>query len=444
MALSGLDIYKLLAKTNCRKCGHPTCLAFAMQLAKKAASIDACPVITDEARAILQEASMPPVKLVTVGAGDRRLDIGDETVMFRHEEKFRHPCGVGLIIEDSSTDAQILHAVSMVENMSFERVGQVLRPDLIALRQTGNLEKFIAALKTLMKGTALPLVLMPNDATALSAALEIAHASRPLVYKATARNAKEYGALAARHHVPLVASAPDAQALAALTAELKSAGVSDMVLEVGTDALRQQLAQLTLMRRSALKKSARAVGFPSIVVVGDNDPYGAALHAATSVAKYGGIVLLKQFDEALIFSLLTLRQNIYSDPQKPLQVEPKMYAIGDADEKSPVLITTNFSLSYYTVLGEVEASRIPAYIMSVDTEGMSVLTAWAAEKFTPDRLTAAINAFGVQDKVSHKTVIIPGYVALLSGELEEQSGWKVVVGPKEAAQIPSFLKNLKA
>lgn len=443
MALSGLDIYKLLAKTNCRKCGYPTCLAFAMQLAKKAVSIDSCPFVNAEARVILQEASMPAVRMVVVGSGDRKLEIGEETVMFRHEEKFRRPCGIGLVIDDSSSDAAIARQAGDFEQMSFERVGQVLRPDLVALRQTSDTQRFLGALKSLLASTSMPLVLMPRDAASLKASLDIACERRPLVYRATARTVKEFGALCVQYKVPLVVSAPDAHALAALTVELKTAGVSDLVLEVDTAALKDRLKDFTLMRRSALKKSVRSVGFPTIAVIESDDSYAAALQASTYVAKYAGIVLLKRIDEPLLFSLLTLRQNIYSDPQKPLQVEPKMYAVGDATNTSPVLITTNFSLSYYTVLAEVEASKVGAYIMSVDTEGMSVLTAWAAEKFTPERLSTAIKAFGVADKVNHKTVVLPGYVAMLSGELEEQSGWKVVVGPKEAAQLPSFLKKLK-
>jgi acetyl-CoA decarbonylase/synthase, CODH/ACS complex subunit gamma len=443
MALSGLDIYKLLAKTNCRKCGYPTCLAFAMQLAKKAVSIDSCPHVNDEARAVLQEASMPPVRMVVVGSGERKLEIGEETVMFRHEEKFRRPCGIGLIIDDSSSDAAITAQAAALEKMSFERVGQVLKPDLVALRQTSNAQRFVGAVKTLIASTALPLAIMPKDADSLKVALEIAHARLPLVYRATAQNVKEYGALCSQYKVPLVVSAPDAHSLASLTVELKTMGAPDLVLEVDTTVLKDRLKDFTLMRRSALKKNVRSVGFPTIALIEREDAYDAALEAATYVVKYAGIVLMKRFDPALLLSLLTLRQNIYSDPQKPLQVEPKMYAVGEVNEKSPVLITTNFSLSYYTVLAEVEASRIPAYIMSVDTEGMSVLTAWAAEKFTPDRLSAAISSFGVTDKVNHKTVILPGYVAMLSGELEEQSGWKVVVGPKEAAQLPAFLKKLK-
>jgi acetyl-CoA decarbonylase/synthase complex subunit gamma len=381
--------------------------------------------------------------MVTIGTGERTLIIGDETVMFRHEEKFRHPCGIGVIIDDSSDDARIRRAAGLVSEMKFERVGQVLMPDLIAVRQTADVGRFASVLREVSKFSAVPLVVMPKDAAALEQALEAVGASRPLVYRATHDNLREFGALCAQYKVPLVVSAPDAASLAELTVHAKTHATADLVLEVDRASMKDRLADVTLMRRSALKKGMRSVGFPVITVVAGDDLHEIAVSAATAIAKYSAIVLLNRFDPSLLLTLLTLRQNMYSDPQKPLQVEPKLYAIGDVSDQSPVLVTTNFSLSYYTVLGEVEASRIPAYIMSVNTEGMSVLTAWAAEKFTPQQVSAAIESSGVKKAVRHNTVILPGYVAMLSGELEEQSGCRVLVGPKEAAQIPGYLKKLR-
>jgi acetyl-CoA decarbonylase/synthase complex subunit gamma len=213
-------------------------------------------------------------------------------------------------------------------------------------------------------------------------------------------------------------------------------------LDTGIKAISDKIWDLTQIRRQALKKSNRSLGYPILTIIDKSDPYEEAIEAATYIAKYAGIVLIKNTATGEVLALLTLRQNIYTDPQKPLQIEPKLYPIGQVNDKSPVLVTTNFSLSYYTVLGEVEASKIPSYILSVDTEGMSVLTAWAAEKFTPEKISQSLNKFSVKDAVEHNRLIIPGYVAVMSGDLEEQSGWKVVVGPKEAAGIPSFLKNL--
>jgi acetyl-CoA decarbonylase/synthase complex subunit gamma len=442
MALSGLDIYKLLPKTNCKECGFATCLAFAMQLAKKAVSIEKCPYISVESKNALEAQAQPPIKLVTIGLGDNRLEIGNETVMFRHEEKFHRPCGLGFIIEDSLKDADIKQRLEKINKLRFERVGQELNVNLVALRQTGTPARFCEALKLVMNNTALGLVLMAGDENALLMALEASKGRNPLVYAATRDNMGKLTGPCVELKVPLVAKSTDLDGLMNLTRELAGAGAQNLVIDTGSKPLTEKIWDLTQIRRMALKKSNRALGYPVLTIAENDDIYVEAMEAATYIAKYASIVLLKNIETWEVLSLLTLRQNIYTDPQKPLQIEPKLYPIGQVNEKSPVLVTTNFSLSYYTVLGEVEASKIPSYIVSVDTEGMSVLTAWAAEKFTPEKIADTINKFGVSEAVSHKQLIIPGYVAVMSGDLEEQSGYKIIVGPKEAAGIPSFLKNL--
>ena len=442
MALSGLDIYKLLPKTNCRECGFATCLAFAMQLAKKAVSVDKCPYLTQDSKNVLEASALPPIKLVTIGAGETKLEIGNETVMFRHEEKFHRPCAIGFIIEDSLSDAQIKERIAKINKLKFERVGQNLEVNLVAIKQTKDVLRFKEALNLAAGQTSLPLVLMSEDAQALKEPLTLLKEKKPLLYHATKENLAQVTAVAKEFNLPLVVTASDLEGISALTQELSKQGVGDLVLDVGNKGISEKVWDFTQIRRLALKKSNRSLGFPVLAIVDKTDPYEEAMEAATYISKYAGIVLIKNIEAWEVLSLLTLRQNIYTDPQKPLQIEPKLYPIGQANDKSPVLVTTNFSLSYYTVLGEVEASKIPSYILSVDTEGMSVLTAWAAEKFTPDKIADTLNKFAVSDAVSHKRLIIPGYVAVMSGDLEEKSGWQIVVGPKEAAGIPSFLKNL--
>jgi len=442
MALSGLDIYKLLPKTNCKECGFATCLAFAMQLAKKAAAIDKCPYISVESRATLEAQALPPIRLITIGAGETRLEVGNEAVMFRHEEKFHRPCGLGFIIDDNLKDAEIKGRLDKINKLKFERVGQELNVNLVAVKQTGTPARFCEVVKSVMDNTALGLVLMSSDPDTLVKALEVSKGRNPLVYAATKDNAVKLAKICAELKVPLVAIAANLEGISVLTKELASSGAIDLMLDTGRKSLAGKLWDLTQIRRLALKKSNRALGYPVLAIAENNDVYVEAMEAATYIAKYASIVLLKNIETWEVLSLLTLRQNIYTDPQKPLQIEPKIYPIGQVNDKSPVLITTNFSLSYYTVLSEVEASKIPSYIVSVDTEGMSVLTAWAAEKFTPEKITDTINKFGVGEMISHKQLIIPGYVAVMSGDLEDQSGYKIVVGPKEAAGIPSFLKNL--
>jgi len=283
---------------------------------------------------------------------------------------------------------------------------------------------------------------MSNEPEALKQALEITKDRKPLIYPSVVENIHEIAKLAKEFGAALVVLAPDLEKLVQLTQELNNQGVSELILDTGIKPAKNKIWDLTQIRRQALKKSNRSLGYPTLVTISNKDPYEEAMEAATYISKYASIILMEGIESWQVLSLLTLRQNIYTDPQKPLQIEPKLYPVGQANDKSPVLVTTNFSLTYYTVLGEVEASKVPSYIISVDTEGMSVLTAWAAEKFTPDKIAESINKFAVKEKVSHTRLIIPGYVAVMSGDLEEKSGWQVVVGPKEAAGIPSFLKNL--
>jgi acetyl-CoA decarbonylase/synthase complex subunit gamma len=266
--------------------------------------------------------------------------------------------------------------------------------------------------------------------------------ARPVVFSVTAASVDSLLPAIAPFKPAVAVSASDLQGVAALTQQLTRQGIQDILLDTGAKPCAQKLWDLTQIRRLALRKSERSLGFPSIVVVDEQDPAAEALQAATYILKYAGLVLVRSIENWQSYALLTLRQNIYSDPQKPLQIEPKLYEIGTVTGESPVLVTTNFSLSYYTVLGEVEASKIPVYILSVDTEGMSVLTAWAAEKFTPERITQALQKMAVRDKAQKSALVIPGYVAVMSGDLEDQSKWDIIVGPKEASGIPAFLKTL--
>ncbi|MFH0828216.1 MAG: acetyl-CoA decarbonylase/synthase complex subunit gamma [Candidatus Omnitrophota bacterium] len=442
MAFSGLDIYKLLPKTNCKECGFPTCLAFAMQLAKKSVNVEKCPYVSQQAKDTLVAASQPPIKLVSLCAGDAKFDVGNETVMFRHEEKFRNPAGLGFIIEDSLSDAEITAKIGKINLLNFERVGQKIAVNLIAVKQAKDPARFVQAVKLIAAKTQLAVALMSNDSQALREALALLKDRKPLIYGANTGNFAEMGKLAKEFNVVLAVIAKDLEEASGLTQELAKLGVSDLIINTGAKSMPDKIWDLTQCRRLALKKSFRSLGYPTLAVVEKDDPYEEALEAASYILKYASIVLIKGIEIWQVLPLLTLRQNIYTDPQKPLQIEPKAYAIGAVGKNSPVLVTTNFSLTYYTVAGEVEASKVPAYIVSVDTEGMSVLTAWAAEKFTPEKISETLNKLGVESLVAEKKLILPGYVAVMSGDLEEQSGWKVAVGPKEAAGLPSFLKNL--
>jgi acetyl-CoA decarbonylase/synthase complex subunit gamma len=442
MALSGLDIYKLLPKTNCRQCGLATCLAFAMQLAKKTLAIEKCPFISAQAKEILEAQALPPIKPIILGNNADSFEIGNETVMFRHEEKFRNPAGVGFIIDDNLNDGEIKERLSKINALKFERVGQELKVNLVAIKQNKEAGRFLEATQLFLDNTTLPVMLMSQDLAALKQAVAISQKRKPLLYSATQENFAQIGAIAKEFKLPLVVTAQDIDQLSQLTKELNALGVKELILDTGLKPIADKIWDLTQTRRQALKKSNRALGYPSLAIVDKADPYEEAMEAGAYIAKYAGLVLIKGCSSWEVLSILTLRQNIYTDPQKPLQIDPKLYPIGNVGRGSPVLVTTNFSLSYYTVLGEVEASKIPAYILSVDTQGMSVLTAWAAEKFNAEAITKSLDSFRVKESVGHKNLIIPGYVAMISGDLEEQSGFRIIVGPKEAAGIPGFLKNL--
>ena len=419
-----------------------TCLAFAMQLAKKTVGLEKCPFVSEESKNILEAQALPPIKQITIGVDDNHFDLGNETVLFRHEEKFRNQPGIGFVIEDSLTDAQITQRLNKINDFKFERVGQELKVNLVALKFSQNEKRYLEVVKLVLKQTLLPLVLICQEAQVLRQALVLAQTRAPVIFGANPENLNLIGALAKEFNAPLVVSAADIVALTKLTEELKTLGVKDLILDTGDKPVAEKIWDLTQLRRQALKKSNRALGYPSLVVVKQSDPYQEAIEATAYIAKYAGIILIQGLDSWEILSILTLRQDIYSDPQKPLQIEPKIYPVGLVTDKSPVLITTNFSLTYYTVLAEVEASKVPAYILSIDTQGMSVLTAWAADKFSAEYITKAVADAKVKELVKHNNLIIPGYVAMLSGDLEESSGCNIIVGPKEAAGIPSFLKNL--
>jgi acetyl-CoA decarbonylase/synthase complex subunit gamma len=443
MALKALDILKLLPqKRGCKECGCPTCLAFAMKLAQKQARIDDCPYVSDESKAALEGASAPPMKLVTIGAGDSKLEIGNETVMFRHEETFYHPPGIAVRVPDD-LDAEALAArVAAIGALKFVRVGMDIRANVVVVENAScDAVRFKAAVDAASK-LDLPMVLVAEKAAHIAAALPACAGKKPLIHAARPDNWEEFAKVAKENGCSLVVKAPDLEALAELTGKVKAAGVEDMVLDLTADRLSTTLQTLTVARRLALKKGARDLGYPSIVFAAGGDVFEEVAQAATYVAKYAGIVVTSLTKAEQVLPLLTVRQNVFTDPRKPIQVEPAVYEVGAANPKSPVLITTNFSLTYYTVEGEVEASRVPAYIGVIDTEGTSVLTAFASDKLTAEGVAKLLKSDALKDKVSHKKVIIPGYIAAMSGALQDESGWEVIVGPREASGIPKFLKTM--
>jgi acetyl-CoA decarbonylase/synthase complex subunit gamma len=445
MALSGLEIFKQLPKTNCGDCGIPTCLAFAMKLAAGQAELDSCPHVSDEAKATLAESSAPPIRAVTVGVGDTAFTVGEETVLFRHEKTFVNPCAVGVTVNAADSDDAIDATVAAANAATFERVQQTLRCGFVAVRGNGDAARFAAVVARVKDASALPLILISADPAEMGAGLDVAAARKPLIHAATEANADAMIELAKKHSCPLAVRASGLEAVTALTEKAAAAGLKDLVIDSAPTTAGEGLRDLVFTRRAALNQKFAALGYPTITFPGDfagGDAELEVVYAAVDLVKYGSIIVLSSAEPWAMLPLLVLRQNIFTDPQRPMQAEAKIYEFGNPGPDAPFFITTNFSLTYFIVAGEIEAAKVPARLGIVEAEGLSVLTAWAAGKFVPERIAKFINDSGVAEDLGHREVIIPGVVAQISGELnEELDGWQVTVGPAEASDIPAFLKR---
>jgi len=446
MALTGIQIFKLLPKTNCKECGVPTCLAFAMNLASGKAELEACPYVSDEAKAQLAEASAPPIRPVSVGKGVRKFTTGGETVQYRHEKTFYNQTALAATVNSDISDSDLEAKLKVWNAFQFERVGLNLRPELVALKDAnGDKDAFAKKAKTIAETSEFNLVLMSENADVMKAGIEASKFKRPLIYAATEANVDDFGALAKDNDLPLAVKADSVEGLVPLTDKLTGMGIKDLVMDPGSREIKQSLEDQMVIRRSALKDSNRAVGFPTITFPCEmaSNLEMETLIAGMHIAKYGGISVLSDFTGESLFPLLLERLNIYTDPQRPMTVTEGIYEIGNPDENSPVLVTTNFALTYFIVSGEIEGSRVPAWLLIKDSEGLSVMTAWAAGKFAGDEVGMFVKKSGIMDKVKHTQLIIPGYAAAIAGDVEEElPGWKITVGPREAAHIPGFLKAM--
>ncbi len=440
--VTGIDIYKLLPKTNCGDCNFPTCMAFAMQVAAKKAALDQCPHVSAEAQSALGDAQAPPMLTVKIGAEGNELAVGGETVLFRHEEKFHHPTGVAIRVSAADDDATIDARLDAIAKLHFTRVGEEISVNLIAIdAEEGGADRFGAAVAHVAGKTDLPLILLCPDAAILNGALNGTAAKRPLIGPATDANWEAIAGVAAEKKLPVLVRADSLEGLAELTEKLKSKGVEDLVLQPVAPDLVGTLTQLTLLRRLSLEKVFRPLGYPTLAVAPGDSTEADALAAGAAVCRYAGIVITDAAEPETILPVLTIRQNVYTDPTVPNAIEAKLYEIGSPGPDSPVIMTTNFALTYFTVAGEVENSKVPAYITVIDTEGLGVLNAYADDKLSAEIILKTVQAQGAMDKVSHNKLIIPGLVAVLRMEIQEEAGWEVIVGPEDAAGIPTFLRT---
>jgi acetyl-CoA decarbonylase/synthase complex subunit gamma len=437
MALSGIQIYKMLPQTNCKECNFPTCLAFAMKLAAKQVELGTCPYVSDESKKQLAESAAPPIRLITLKANGAEVKVGNEVVMFRHEKTFYNK--PGLFLRVKASDPELAKKVATADAYKVNYVGMDFSLNGFAIEADGGL---VAAVKAVRDVTKRPLMLIGSDAAALDSSLSLLAGEKTLIYAADSSNYEALADVAKKHKAVLVVKADSLDALADLTQKIQAKGVDDMVLDLGGKNLGEWLTRSTQARRLALKSNFKPLGYPTIFFAAQNGVDKEAIYAAQAIAKYAGFVVLDTFAPEMIYPLLVLRENIYTDPQKPIQVQPGVYEINSPKPESPVLVTTNFSITYFAVANEVEGSGLPAWLVVTDAEGMSVLTAWAAGKFDAERIAKAIKSFNVADKVSRKRIVLPGHVAVLSGEVEEElPGWEIRVGPREAVDLPAFMKQ---
>lgn len=449
MGLTGIQIFKLLPKTNCGECGVPTCLAFAMNLAGGKAELEKCPYVSEEAKEKLASESAPPIRPLTIGVGDYAVKVGGETVLFRHEKTFVNPPGLAAVVSTDEDEGSVGGKMDRFKACQYDRVGLKLRAEMFVVQDTsGDAAKFTALARKVSDGTGASLVLMSDKVDVLKDAASALKDKKPLLYAATAATADALGELAKEVACPLAVKGDGSlESVIALTEKLTAMGLKDLVIDTGSRELKKVFEEQVLIRRAALKDKFRPLGFPTIIMANEmaDNLMAETLVAATFIAKYGAVIAMSDFQPHSLFPLFLDRLNIYTDPQRPMTAEQGIYPINNPDENSPVMVTCNFSLTYFIVSGEIESSRVPSWLCVQDTEGLSVMTAWAAGKFSGESVGSFINKCGIKDKVKHKTIVIPGYAAGISGELEEElGGWTVTVGPREASQIPKFLKVWKA
>ncbi|MFA5451748.1 MAG: acetyl-CoA decarbonylase/synthase complex subunit gamma [Dehalococcoidales bacterium] len=445
MALSGIEIFKLLPKTNCGDCGVPTCLAFAMSIAAGKSELDKCPHLSSEVRIKLEEASAPPIRAIIIGAGERMVKTGGETVMFRHEKRFENPPPIAFTISDSMDESRINKQFEQFESLHYERAGNKLKAEMLAIRyDSGDAEKYTSVVESVINKTDAALILICSEPGVLEKALQVSAPNRPLIYAANKNNADTMLELAKKYTCPLAIKAENLEKLAELAERITAGGFKELVLDSGARTIKQAFNDQIAIRRSALINKYRPLGFPTIVFPGEmsDTPLKETLYASILIAKYAGLVVLNEIQAESLFTLLVERMNIFTDPQRPLATKEGIYEIGSPDENSPVLLTSNFSLTYFLLTGEIESSRVPAYLLVKNTEGLSIMTAWAAGKFSADNISQFVKKSGIEEKIAHRKLIIPGYVDFESAGLEEElEGWEILIGPREASHLPTYLKN---
>ncbi|MDR2393778.1 MAG: acetyl-CoA decarbonylase/synthase complex subunit gamma [Treponema sp.] len=442
MALKGLDIFKFTPKTNCKECGSPTCMAFAMKVAQGAIPLDKCTHMSPEALAKLGEATAPPMKTVKFGVGNAEYTLGGETVLFRHEKTFVSKSLYGVTLCSDCVD----QSLSELKTVDYVRIGERMYVELVNVEYTGNKDQFLEAVKKALT-VERTLILEVSDPAVAREALELTKAGKPILNGANESNYKEMSALATEFGVVLGVSGTSLEGIYDTVEAIEKLENKNLIIDVGYSSVKEAFANAVQIRRAALKDQDRVFGYPSIVNVAKLAPGDSVMQVALAslfTLKYGSIIIMSGMSYAQALPLYGLRQNIFTDPQKPMKVEPGIYPLNGADENAVCATTVDFALTYFVVSGELERSGVPVNLLISDAGGYSVLTSWAAGKLSASSIARFFKEAKIEDKLKNRNLIIPGKVAVLKGELEESlPGWKIIVGPNEAVASVKFLKELK-
>ena len=441
MAVKGLDIFKLSPKKNCKECGSPTCMAFCMKVAQGAVPITKCPYMSEEAIALLSEATAPPMQTITVGAHK----LGGETVMMRHEKTLVNRNLFAATLDTSMDDASIEERIALVKKVDYERIGEREMVECVFVHDAGDCAKFVELCK---KAAALPdrtVIIDTKDVETAKAAVEAIKDSKPILNGANKDNFNDMNEIAKAAGLVLGVSGTDLSELHDTVAALEKAGNKNLILDVTAPTIKETFANAVLVRRTAIKDGDRTFGYPSIVNLGvlcNHDEHLETALAAMFVVKYGSIIVMDKVGYAEALPLYGLRQNIFTDPQKPMKVAPGIYPINGAGPDDPCALTVDFALTYFLVSGELERSKVPINLLITDASGMSVLTAWAAGKFSSTSVKKFFDEFDIASKINNRTLIIPGKVAVMKGEIQDKlPEWNVVVGTREAVELVKFLRD---
>ncbi len=458
--LSPIDVYKLLPRTNCKACGEENCMAFAAKLVNRDASLDRCLPLLEpqsaEAFQALWALLKPPVKAITIGTGDAAITIGGKEVLYRHELTYVNPTAIAIDVTDELEADAFTTRVQGVDAFLYTYIGMQLRLDMVALRSTSNDPlTFTAAVKRLAETSSRPVVLCSFIPEVMESGLLVLGKKRPLIYAATKDNWRDMADLALMYDCPLAVFAPnDLNLLRSLTRTLLAYGVEDLVLDPGTfpeDGVSDTLTHFTALRKAAIREGDDLLGFPLLGVplttwIGHEGPPEVAVWnetwlAAMLLTRFADLLIMHSLDGWSQLPLTILRNNLYTDPRKPVAVEPGLRTFGAPNATSPFLFTTNFALTFYTVASDIESSGVDCYLLVVDSDGLSVESSVAGRKLTVDKIVDALHAVNAEAVVPHRTLIIPGRAARLSGELEAASEWKILVGPLDSSGIPKFIKE---